>query len=169
MLGGFKGKRWKRFWKITLLLSTYKIWAWMGGLTLRVSRPLFHWSLTRNWSLISIEYLMGILLLFSLAKPSQPCLWGQTSLMFLSYISSWICNSDPEKGQNWFFFSSGTTQGKPKFVPWNEELFDTTLQIYHTSFAFRNRFQFHFLFIFFLNDFHFFLVVGIGNWHNSIL
>ncbi|QCE02603.1 jasmonic acid-amido synthetase JAR1-like [Vigna unguiculata] len=35
--------------------------------------------------------------------------------------------------------SSGTTQGKPKFVPWNEELFDTTLQIYHTSFAFRNR------------------------------
>ncbi|XP_027906890.1 jasmonic acid-amido synthetase JAR1-like [Vigna unguiculata] len=35
--------------------------------------------------------------------------------------------------------SSGTTQGKPKFVPWNEELFDTTVQIYHTSFAFRNR------------------------------
>ncbi|BAT98065.1 Jasmonic acid-amido synthetase [Vigna angularis] len=35
--------------------------------------------------------------------------------------------------------SSGTTQGKPKFVPWNDELFDTTLQIYHTSFAFRNR------------------------------
>ncbi|QCE02006.1 jasmonic acid-amino synthetase [Vigna unguiculata] len=37
--------------------------------------------------------------------------------------------------------SSGTTQGKPKFVPWNEELFDTTVQIYHTSFAFRNRFS----------------------------
>lgn len=35
--------------------------------------------------------------------------------------------------------SSGTTQGKPKYVPWNDELFDTTLQIYHTSFAFRNR------------------------------
>ncbi|XP_028791950.1 jasmonoyl--L-amino acid synthetase JAR6-like [Neltuma alba] len=35
--------------------------------------------------------------------------------------------------------SSGTTQGKPKFVPWNDELFDTTLQIYQTSFAFRNK------------------------------
>uniref|UniRef100_A0A0R0FKJ1 GH3 middle domain-containing protein n=1 Tax=Glycine max TaxID=3847 RepID=A0A0R0FKJ1_SOYBN len=35
--------------------------------------------------------------------------------------------------------SSGTTQGKPKYVPWNDKLFDTTLQIYHTSFAFRNR------------------------------
>ncbi|KAF7821215.1 jasmonic acid-amido synthetase JAR1-like [Senna tora] len=35
--------------------------------------------------------------------------------------------------------SSGTTQGKPKFVPWNDELFDTTMQIYQTSFAFRKR------------------------------
>ncbi|TYH43142.1 hypothetical protein ES332_D11G107900v1 [Gossypium tomentosum] len=35
--------------------------------------------------------------------------------------------------------SSGTTQGKPKFVPFNNELMETTLQIYHTSFAFRNR------------------------------
>ncbi|MBA0769386.1 hypothetical protein Gotri_018124 [Gossypium trilobum] len=35
--------------------------------------------------------------------------------------------------------SSGTTQGKPKFVPFNDELMETTLQIYHTSFAFRNR------------------------------
>ncbi|GMI75926.1 FAR-RED INSENSITIVE 219, JASMONATE RESISTANT 1 [Hibiscus trionum] len=35
--------------------------------------------------------------------------------------------------------SSGTTQGKPKFVPFNEELMETTLQIYRTSFAFRNR------------------------------
>ncbi|KAF7826151.1 jasmonic acid-amido synthetase JAR1 [Senna tora] len=35
--------------------------------------------------------------------------------------------------------SSGTTQGKPKYVPWNDELFETTMQIYHTSFAFRNR------------------------------
>ncbi|XP_027336016.1 jasmonic acid-amido synthetase JAR1-like [Abrus precatorius] len=35
--------------------------------------------------------------------------------------------------------SSGTTQGKPKYVPWNDELFETTVQIYHTSFAFRNR------------------------------
>ncbi|KAL5571380.1 hypothetical protein UlMin_020977 [Ulmus minor] len=35
--------------------------------------------------------------------------------------------------------SSGTTQGKPKFVPFNDELMDTTLQIYRTSFAFRNR------------------------------
>ncbi|KAH7519505.1 hypothetical protein FEM48_Zijuj08G0043600 [Ziziphus jujuba var. spinosa] len=35
--------------------------------------------------------------------------------------------------------SSGTTQGKPKFVPFNEELMETTVQIYKTSFAFRNR------------------------------
>ncbi|KAI4355199.1 hypothetical protein L6164_003993 [Bauhinia variegata] len=35
--------------------------------------------------------------------------------------------------------SSGTTQGKPKFVPWNDELFETTMQIYKTSFVFRNR------------------------------
>ncbi|KAJ8900676.1 hypothetical protein K2173_025453 [Erythroxylum novogranatense] len=35
--------------------------------------------------------------------------------------------------------SSGTTQGKPKYVPFNDELMDTTLQIYRTSFAFRNR------------------------------
>ncbi|KAF4401049.1 hypothetical protein G4B88_013890 [Cannabis sativa] len=35
--------------------------------------------------------------------------------------------------------SSGTTQGKPKFVPFNDELMDSTMQIYRTSFAFRNR------------------------------
>ncbi|GMH22553.1 hypothetical protein Nepgr_024396 [Nepenthes gracilis] len=35
--------------------------------------------------------------------------------------------------------SSGTTQGKPKFVPFNDELFESTMQIYRTSFAFRNR------------------------------
>ncbi|XP_024996977.1 jasmonic acid-amido synthetase JAR1-like [Cynara cardunculus var. scolymus] len=35
--------------------------------------------------------------------------------------------------------SSGTTQGKPKFVPFNEKLTETTMQIYRTSFAFRNR------------------------------
>ncbi|KAL6575658.1 Jasmonoyl--L-amino acid synthetase jar6 [Orobanche hederae] len=35
--------------------------------------------------------------------------------------------------------SSGTTQGKPKFVPFNEELMKNTMQIYKTSFAFRNR------------------------------
>ncbi|KAL2345887.1 hypothetical protein Fmac_007172 [Flemingia macrophylla] len=36
--------------------------------------------------------------------------------------------------------SSGTTQGKPKYVPWNDELFETTMQTYQTSFAFRNSF-----------------------------
>ncbi|MFS8022108.1 putative GH3 family protein [Helianthus anomalus] len=36
--------------------------------------------------------------------------------------------------------SSGTTQGKPKFVPFNDELTETTMQIYRTSFAFRNRY-----------------------------
>ncbi|RWR93191.1 GH3 auxin-responsive promoter [Cinnamomum micranthum f. kanehirae] len=35
--------------------------------------------------------------------------------------------------------SSGTTQGRPKFVPFNEELVKNTMQIYRTSFAFRNR------------------------------
>ncbi|XP_073115072.1 jasmonoyl--L-amino acid synthetase GH3.5 [Elaeis guineensis] len=35
--------------------------------------------------------------------------------------------------------SSGTTQGKPKFLPFNEELLQNTMQIYRTSFAFRNR------------------------------
>ncbi|KAG8391920.1 hypothetical protein BUALT_Bualt01G0237100 [Buddleja alternifolia] len=35
--------------------------------------------------------------------------------------------------------SSGTTQGKPKFVPFNDELMESTMLIYKTSFAFRNR------------------------------
>ncbi|KAM7508585.1 hypothetical protein LguiA_019038 [Lonicera macranthoides] len=35
--------------------------------------------------------------------------------------------------------SSGTTHGKPKFVPFNNELTESTMQIYQTSFAFRNR------------------------------
>ncbi|KAI7747649.1 hypothetical protein M8C21_032542 [Ambrosia artemisiifolia] len=35
--------------------------------------------------------------------------------------------------------SSGTTQGRPKFVPYNDELTENTMQIYRTSFAFRNR------------------------------
>ncbi|XP_019456862.1 PREDICTED: jasmonic acid-amido synthetase JAR1-like isoform X1 [Lupinus angustifolius] len=35
--------------------------------------------------------------------------------------------------------SSGTTHGKPKYIPWNDELFETTVQIYQTSFSFRNR------------------------------
>lgn len=35
--------------------------------------------------------------------------------------------------------SSGTTQGKQKFVPFNDELFQNTMQIYLTSFAYRNR------------------------------
>lgn len=35
--------------------------------------------------------------------------------------------------------SSGTTHGKPKFVPFNEKLLDNTMQIYKTSFSFRNR------------------------------
>lgn len=35
--------------------------------------------------------------------------------------------------------SSGTTQGKRKFVPFNDALFENTMQIYHTSFAYRNK------------------------------
>ncbi|PPS19803.1 hypothetical protein GOBAR_AA00767 [Gossypium barbadense] len=34
--------------------------------------------------------------------------------------------------------SSGTSQGRPKFVPFNDELMETTLQIFRTSYAFRN-------------------------------
>ncbi|KAI4328885.1 hypothetical protein L6164_021206 [Bauhinia variegata] len=50
--------------------------------------------------------------------------------------SSPILTGKPITGMS---LSSGTTQGKPKFVPWNEELFDTTMQIYKTSFVHRNR------------------------------
>ncbi|WOH09532.1 hypothetical protein DCAR_0728989 [Daucus carota subsp. sativus] len=35
--------------------------------------------------------------------------------------------------------SSGTTQGKPKFIPFNDELVESTMQIFTTSYAFRNR------------------------------
>ncbi|KAK1275576.1 putative indole-3-acetic acid-amido synthetase GH3.5 [Acorus gramineus] len=35
--------------------------------------------------------------------------------------------------------SSGTTGGRSKFVPFNDELVKSTMQIYRTSFAFRNR------------------------------
>lgn len=35
--------------------------------------------------------------------------------------------------------SSGTAQGKPKFLPFNEELLQSSMQIFRTSFAFRNR------------------------------
>ncbi|CAM0953506.1 unnamed protein product [Alopecurus aequalis] len=35
--------------------------------------------------------------------------------------------------------SSGTTKGKPKFLPFNGELLESALQMYHTSHAFRNR------------------------------
>lgn len=46
------------------------------------------------------------------------------------------------------YCSSGTTQGKPKFVPFNDELMETTMQIYRTSFAFRNKYFFKILLIF---------------------
>ena len=35
--------------------------------------------------------------------------------------------------------SSGTTQGKRKYLPFNDELFKLTMHVYRTSFAFRNR------------------------------
>ncbi|KAL6626981.1 hypothetical protein ACP70R_030707 [Stipagrostis hirtigluma subsp. patula] len=35
--------------------------------------------------------------------------------------------------------SSGTTQGKRKYLPFNDELFKSTMHVYLTSFAFRNR------------------------------
>ncbi|KAG6505072.1 hypothetical protein ZIOFF_037420 [Zingiber officinale] len=37
--------------------------------------------------------------------------------------------------------SSGTTQGKQKYLPFNEELVQSTMQIFQTSYAFRNRFS----------------------------
>ncbi|CAD6233501.1 unnamed protein product [Miscanthus lutarioriparius] len=36
---------------------------------------------------------------------------------------------------------SGTTQGKRKYLPFNDELFKLTMHVYRTSFAFRNRSQ----------------------------
>jgi len=36
--------------------------------------------------------------------------------------------------------SSGTTQGKRKYLPFNDELFKLTMHVYRTSFAFRNRY-----------------------------
>ncbi|XP_074567776.1 jasmonoyl--L-amino acid synthetase GH3.5-like [Curcuma longa] len=38
-----------------------------------------------------------------------------------------------------FSLSSGTSQGKPKLLPFTDELVQSTMQIYRTSFAFRNR------------------------------
>ncbi|XP_021748557.1 jasmonic acid-amido synthetase JAR1-like [Chenopodium quinoa] len=38
-----------------------------------------------------------------------------------------------------FSLSSGTTQGKRKFLPYNDKVFDTTMQMWYTSFAYRNR------------------------------
>ncbi|XP_058745535.1 jasmonoyl--L-amino acid synthetase JAR6-like [Vicia villosa] len=35
--------------------------------------------------------------------------------------------------------SSGTSQGNRKFIPWNDELFKDIVQLYRTSFAYRNR------------------------------
>ncbi|KAI5011703.1 hypothetical protein ZWY2020_013840 [Hordeum vulgare] len=37
--------------------------------------------------------------------------------------------------------SSGTTQGKRKYMLFNEELVKSTMQIYRTSYAFRNRYR----------------------------
>jgi hypothetical protein len=36
--------------------------------------------------------------------------------------------------------SSGTTQGRRKYLPFNDELFKLTMHVYRTSFAFRNRY-----------------------------
>ena len=35
--------------------------------------------------------------------------------------------------------SSGTTKGRPKFIPFNDSLVETTMQTFLTSFAFRNK------------------------------
>lgn len=37
--------------------------------------------------------------------------------------------------------SSGTSQGRPKFVPFTDELMENTLQLFRTAFAFRNRYS----------------------------
>lgn len=39
--------------------------------------------------------------------------------------------------------SSGTSQGRPKFVPFTDELMENTLQLFRTAFAFRNRYTGH--------------------------
>lgn len=35
--------------------------------------------------------------------------------------------------------SSGTSEGKPKLIPFSEEYIESVVQIHRTSFAFRNR------------------------------
>lgn len=42
---------------------------------------------------------------------------------------------------NEFIFSSGTSQGRPKFIPFTDELMENTLQLFRTAFAFRNRYS----------------------------
>ena len=74
MQEGFRGRPSKGFWRITHQQSICRIWALMEELTRRVSRPVSHWLPTKNWSPISTELLMEILLLFSLENPSPLCL-----------------------------------------------------------------------------------------------
>ena len=59
----------------------------------------------------------------------------------ISIIYLWICASKVSNSRNLNCCSSGTTQGRRKLVPFNDELMENTLQIYRTSFAFRNRYQ----------------------------
>ncbi|RHN40219.1 putative GH3 family protein [Medicago truncatula] len=40
--------------------------------------------------------------------------------------------------------SSGTTQRKPKYIPWNDEVFETTVQIHQAFFAYLK--QVHFIY-----------------------
>ncbi|KAE9605718.1 putative GH3 family protein [Lupinus albus] len=41
--------------------------------------------------------------------------------------------------------SSGTTQGKSKYIPWNETYMDGLKEMFHISFAYRNRYSTSFL------------------------
>jgi jasmonic acid-amino synthetase len=78
---------------------------------------------------------------------SAPVLTGKTitslSLRYLlpSSLSSCCCSMKLDVCNLFFVLlcSSGTTQGKPKFIPFNDELLENTLQVCRTSYAFRNR------------------------------
>jgi hypothetical protein len=59
---------------------------------------------------------------------------------FFIFLLIWKCEKVKRFWVWLCFCSSGTSQGKQKFIPWNDELFETTVQIYQTSFAFRNRY-----------------------------
>ena len=65
-----------------------------------------------------------------------------TALEFYSYVVLLCSILVYQMLKTCILYSSGTTQGKSKFLPFNEETLRSTMQIYRTSFAFINRYNF---------------------------